>query len=420
MTRARDGLAILHVDMDAFYVEVERQRDPSLVGRPVVVGGSSDRGVVASASYEARMRGVRSAMPSMQARQLCPDAVFVSADFSNYGEASALVHEVFHSVTPLVEPIALDEAFLDVSGAHGLFGSSEEIAWRIRHDVADLVGLDCSVGVASTKTLAKLASVAAKPIPSATEIRPGLGVKVVRREEELKFLHDHPVKALWGVGKVTLAKLQGLGVSTVGDLARVPTDGLVAALGTSHGEHLARLSQGHDPRPVEPERDVKSIGHEETFERDLTTDSELRSEIVRLSDAVASRLRRAGLAARTVQLKIRHPDLRLSTRSVSVETTLDTGPAISRLAVELLTRLDTSDGVRLLGVSCSGLSEPGPQQLTLGVEDGSGPTRDPAWEHLSSAVDEIRDRFGAHAIGPGARATRKEQPGHRRWGPSAQ
>jgi DNA polymerase-4 len=415
VSSAPDDLHVLHVDMDAFYVEVERQRDPSLVGRPVIVGGESDRGVVASASYEARVRGVRSAMPSARARQLCPDAVFVSADFASYGKVSAAVHEVFHSVTPLVEPIALDEAFLDVSGAHALFGGSEEIAWRIRHDIADLVGLDCSVGVASAKLFAKLASVAAKPTPTPSGIEPGLGVKVVARSEELAFLHAHPVRALWGVGAATFARLDALGVGTVGDLSRVPVEALVASLGTAHGNHLARLAQGIDDRPVQPERAVKSISHEETFERDLLDAASLRSEIVRLADAVATRLRRSGLVGHTVQLKIRHPDLRLSTRSVTVEEPLDTGPGIARLAETLLGRLDVSDGVRLLGVGVSGLSEPGPQQLSLVPVDAAGAVDGPEveqWRDVSQALDAIRGRFGHDAIGPGlGRSGRARSPG---------
>ncbi|MDG2114541.1 MAG: DNA polymerase IV, partial [Actinomycetota bacterium] len=370
-----------------------------------------------SASYEARMRGVRSAMPSMQARQLCPDAVFISANFSDYGEASSAVHEVFRSITPLIEPIALDEAFLDVAGAHRLFGSSEQIAWRIRHDVAELAGLDCSVGVASSKLFAKLASVAAKPVATPTEIRPGLGVKVVERSDEIAFLHGHPVRALWGVGAATLARLAGLGVSTVGDLAKVPVEGLVAALGTSHGTHLADLARGIDRRPVEPDRAVKSISHEETFERDVVDPEILRSEITRLADAVAARLRRAGLEGRTVQLKIRHPDLRLSTRSVTVDGGLTTGPAIARHTVTLLDRLDLTDGVRLLGVGVSGLSEPGPQQLSLVMDAEEPAAMDDSWRDLSDAMDEIRGRFGSDAIGPGPRAAQRGRPGERRWGP---
>ena len=426
MSNDAEDLPVLHVDMDAFYVEVERQRDPSLVGKAVVVGGSSDRGVVASASYEARMRGVRSAMPSAQARKLCPDAVFVSAHFSQYRAASQAVHRVFHSITPLVEPIALDEAFLDVSGAHLLFGSSEEIAWRIRHDILETVGLDCSVGVASNKLLAKLASVAAKPRATPRGIQAGAGVRVVNGADARSFLHGHPVAALWGVGAATLRRLQGIGVASVGDLSRVSEASLVQLLGHAHGRHLAMLSHGVDDRPVVPEREAKSISHEETFEVDVTDIARMRSEIVRLADGVASRLRRAGLACRTVQLKVRSPELRSVSRSQTLTESTDVGKVIADTAVALLDRLDTSGGVRLIGVAATGLAPPGPEQLELlhSLEEVGAPDDLVVpWGRVSAAMDEIRARFGTEAIAPGARSRRSEHseqgggPGERRWGP---
>ena len=248
-------LSILHVDMDAFYVEVERQDDPSLVGKPVIVGGDSERGVVASASYEARSRGVRSAMSSVVAKNLCPDAVFVRSNFSRYQEISQQVRQILYAVTPQLEPIALDEAFLDVSGAHRLFGGSEEIAWQIRSDVYEGVGLDCSVGVASSKLLAKLASVAAKPKASPDGVKPGVGVFVVHPDLATNFLEAHPVEALWGVGTATLKKLKALGISSVGDLASVPKELLIEELGTSHGNHLSKLSHGIDLREVDSDRE---------------------------------------------------------------------------------------------------------------------------------------------------------------------
>lgn len=417
MSNGADDLPILHVDMDAFYVEVERQRDPTLVGKPVVVGGSSDRGVVASASYEARMRGVRSAMPSTQARKLCPDAVFVSADFSSYRSASEAVHRVFRSVTPLIEPIALDEAFLDVSGAHLLFGASEEIAWRIRHDIADTVGLDCSVGVASNKLLAKLASVAAKPRATPSGVEPGPGVRVVPRADEVAFLHEHPVAALWGVGPATLRRLQGIGVATVGDLSRVSESTLVSLLGEAHGRNLAKLSKGEDHRRVESEREAKSISHEETFARDALTVPELRSHVTRLSDGVARRLRAAGVGARTLTLKVRFSEgFHTITRQTMAPEPIDQASDIVALLGPLVDSIDPSPGVRLVGVSGSNLA-PAFHQLTLGEASGGGPEHG-TW---SEAVDSIRARFGADAIGP-ASAVRKgsvRSAEHRpnRWGP---
>ena len=392
-----DDLPILHVDMDAFYVEVERQSNPSLIGKPVVVGGDSQRGVVASASYEARAMGVKSAMSSVVARRLCPNAVFVKSNFSRYREISRRVHQIFHAVTPEIEPIALDEAFLDVGGAHKLFGSSEEIAWQLRNDIYESVGLDCSVGVASSKLLAKLASVAAKPQITSRGIQPGAGVCVVERENQRNFLEAHPVEALWGVGVVTLQKLRSMGISTVRDLAAVPEPVLVEALGASHGAQLCKLSRGIDVRRVDSERQRKSISHEETFATDIYDRKVLESEIVRLSDAVSSRARTQGTAGRTIQLKVRRPDMSFVTRSVTVDEPVDTLPEIAERATELLTQLDVGQGVRLLGVGLSRLDATGPRQLTL-VEDDS---RNSGWSRLSGAMDRIRERYGHSAIGPG-------------------
>ena len=392
-----DDLPILHVDMDAFYVEVERQSNPSLIGKPVVVGGDSQRGVVASASYEARAMGVKSAMSSVVARRLCPNAVFVRSNFSRYREISRRVHQILHAVTPEIEPIALDEAFLDVGGAHKLFGSSEEIAWQLRNDIYESVGLDCSVGVASSKLLAKLASVAAKPQITSRGIQPGAGVCVVERENQRNFLEAHPVEALWGVGVVTLQKLRSMGISTVRDLAAVPEAVLVEALGASHGAHLCKLSRGIDVRRVDSERQRKSISHEETFATDIYDRKVLESEIVRLSDAVSSRARTQGTAGRTIQLKVRRPDMSFVTRSVTVDEPVDTLPEIAERATELLAQLDVGQGVRLLGVGLSRLDATGPRQLTL-VEDDS---RNSGWSRLSGAMDRIRERYGHSSIGPG-------------------
>ncbi|HAF67719.1 MAG TPA: DNA polymerase IV [Acidimicrobiaceae bacterium] len=390
-------LSILHVDMDAFYVEVERQDDPSLVGKPVVVGGDSERGVVASASYEARSKGVRSAMSSVVAKNLCPDAVFVRSNFSRYREISRQVHQILYSVTPHLEPIALDEAFLDVGGAHKLFGSSEKIAWQIRNDVHETVGLDCSVGVASSKLLAKLASVAAKPKATPDGVEPGVGVFVVHPDEATDFLKAHPVEALWGVGRATLEKLKALGINSVGDLAAVPRELLIQELGASHGNHLSTLSQGIDVREVHSDRERKSISHEETFASDIYERDLLVSEIVRLADAVSSRAREQGLAGRTVHLKVRRPDMSYVTRSATLEDAVNTLPEIAGKATELLAQLDLQQGVRLLGVGLSRLGSPGPEQLTLSGVEGNNLS----WGRLSTAMDRIRQKYGPSAIRPG-------------------
>jgi DNA polymerase-4 len=407
---------ILHVDMDAFFVSVELLRRPELRGRPVVVGGRGDRGVVAAANYEARAYGIGSAMPSARARRLCPHAVFIHGDHAHYSEVSERVMAVFRSFTPLVEPISLDEAFLDVTGARRSVGDGAAVAHRIRAEVDSREGLSCSVGVAPSKMLAKLASEAAKPKASLTGPVAGPGVHVVAPGDELAFLHPLPARALWGVGPATLARLERLGVRTVGDIAAIPEATLVSRLGTAHGRQLSRLANGIDDRAVVPEQAPKSIGHEETFPSDHYDRGPLAREIVRMSDAVGGRLRRHGLVGRTVTLKIRFGDFRTITRAITAPAAIDEGPAIARAARALLDEVDPTPGVRLLGVSVSGLVPGGARQLTLD-EAVAGP----AWHEASGAIDAIRERFGAEAIGPASAAgpggTRAPGPGQNPWGP---
>ncbi|HYZ97983.1 MAG TPA: DNA polymerase IV [Acidimicrobiales bacterium] len=405
----RRARTILHVDMDAFFVSVELLRRPELGGRPVVVGGTGARGVVAAASYEARAYGIHSAMASARARRLCPHAVFLPGDHAHYRAVSERVMAIFRSFTPLVEPVSLDEAFLDVSG--GL-----AVAHRIRDEVRAREGLSCSVGVAPSKMLAKLASEAAKPRASTDGPVVGEGVREIAPGEELAFLHPLPARALWGVGPATLARLERLGVRTVGDIAALPPETLVSALGKAHGRQLAQLARGIDTRPVEPDQQVKSIGQEETFARDHHERSSLAPEIVRMADAVAWRLRRAGRAGRTVTLKVRFADFRTVTRSSTLAATVDDGPAIARTASALLAELDPTPGVRLVGVSVSGLVAGSARQLTF--DDDAGPD----WHDASGAVDAIRERFGDRAIGPasaaGAGRLRLPRRGEQQWGPN--
>jgi DNA polymerase-4 len=411
--------------MDAFYASVEVLDDSSLVGRAVIVGGTGRRGVVASCSYEARAYGVRSAMPSERARRLCPHAVFVAGRFSRYAEVSGQIHEIFHRYTPLVEGISLDEAFLDVTGVLRLFGPAPLIADSIRRAVATELGLSCSVGVAPVKFLAKLASEAAKPTADLRGTISGPGVVVVAPGEELEFLHPLPIEALWGVGPATAARLRGLGVTTVGELSRVPPDALESAIGRANGAHLARLAQGIDERAVEPDRDVKSVSHEETYPVDRRDEAELHVEVIRMSDSVAARLRRAGLAGRTVTLKVRYGDFATKTRSRTCATPLSDGPAISSVAGELLRGVDVGPGVRLLGVGVSNLSAAGvepAEQMSLDLDDtGAGAGRD-RQASASDAVDAIRDRFGDKAVGPaallGRQGLRVKRSGDTQWGPA--
>jgi DNA polymerase-4 len=413
MTRER---TILHVDMDAFYASVEVLRDPSLAGRPVIVGGSGARGVVASCSYEARAFGVHSAMPSVRARRLCPDAVFLHGAYDVYADTSRRLHQVLLSFTPLVEGIALDEAFLDVTGARRLFGSGAEVASAVRGAVAEELRLSCSVGVGGTKLVAKLASKAAKPRAALTGTVPGPGVVVVAPGEEVAFLHPLPVDALWGVGPATEQRLRRLGVVTIGDLAAVPVETVVACLGGAAGRQLHDLSWGRDASPVEPDRQTKSIGHEETYARDHHEQEPLRREVVRMADAVAGRLRAARLAGRTVTLKVRFHDFSTITRAHSLATPVDTAPDIARVAVALLGEVDVSSGVRLVGVSVSNLAQGGARQLSL---DDTGTGR--GWDAASRAVDDVRDRFGDGAVGPatlaGNRGLEVKRRGDTQWGP---
>jgi DNA polymerase-4 len=403
--------------MDAFFVSVELRRRPELAGQPVVVGGTGRRGVVAAASYEARRFGVHSAMPSVVARRRCPHAVFLPGDHALYSEVSGHVRAILDRYTPLVEPLSLDEAFLDVTGSTGLFGPAPEIARRIRSDVADELELTCSVGVASNKFLAKLASVEAKPIASPGGVEPGPGVVVVDQDAIDAFLGPLPVERLWGVGPATLDKLHRIGVRRVADLVTVDERVLVTSLGRSQARHLAALARGIDDRPVEPEREAKSIGHEETFEIDKHEVAELRRELVRLADAVAQRLRRAGVGARTLTLKLRFDSgFQTITRSVTSGRPVDLAQEIVTMLAPLLDSIDPSPGIRLLGVSGSNLT-PMVHQLTFDASSESAPD----WSAATGALDEIRARFGTAAIGPASALEsgrlRVVRPGEQQWGP---
>jgi DNA polymerase-4 len=414
--------AIIHVDMDAFYASVELLRRPELRGQPVIVGGSGSRGVVAAASYEARAYGIHSAMPSVRAKRLCPHAVFIPGDHAHYSEVSARIMATFKEMTPLVEPLSLDEAFLDVSGARRLHGPAPAIAHRIRELVREREGLTCSVGVARVKFLAKLASEAAKPRAGLDGPRPGPGVVVVEPDREREFLHPKPVQVLWGVGPATLARLERLGISTVGQLAETPEATLVAALGRAHGSHLHALANCIDPRPVVPDQPVKSISHEETFPRDLTERERLEVELLRMADAVASRLRSAGTAGRTVVLKVRFGDFRSVTRSSTLAEPTDSAHEIAAVGRRLLGELDPSPGVRLLGIGVSQLGTAAARQLSFDDLAGGGGAGGPDRSRAEAAIDEVRARFGPRAVGPasliGPDGLRIARRGAQQWGPT--
>lgn len=391
----RADASILHLDLDAFYASVEQLADPALRGRPVVVGGLGPRGVVAAASYEARPFGVHSAMPMARARRACPQAVFLAPRFEAYGEASAQVMAILRDITPLVEPISLDEAFLDVAGARRLHGTGEEIAVALRRRIRAETGLTASVGVATTKLMAKLSSELAKPD----------GVFVVAPGTELEVLHPLDVSRLWGVGPATRGRLDRLGVSTVGDLAALPEDALVDALGQSSGRHLHALAWNRDERAVDPNRELKSVGHEETFPRDVHDREVLAREAHRMSEKVGARLRRAGRAGRTVQLKLRYGDFRTITRSRTLPEATDVAGEIAAVALTLLEAVDLGDGVRLLGVTAQQLEEATAVQTRLELdadpEDPHEADERSRRRAVEVSVDEVRERFGAGAVQQG-------------------
>lgn len=403
--------------MNAFYVSVELRRRPELRGLPVVVGGTGGRGVVSAASYEARRFGVHSALSSAVARRLCPEAVFIHPDMDHYLEVSHQLRAIFETFTPLVEQISVDEAFMDVTGARALIGDARVVADRLRERIHAETELPCSVGIAANKFIAKMASEHAKPRASAGGVEPGFGVFEVRPGDEIGFLHPLPVHLLWGVGPKTRERLETLGIHTIGDLAAIDEDVLCRAVGDAHGRHLHALSHGLDDRAVEPERNAKSIGHEETFSHDIDSVDELRHHLVRLCDAVARRTRDAGVAAGTVMLKVKFSTFETVTRSTTPEIPLTTGPSMVAALDPLLRSLDVSMGVRLLGVHAQKLSGGAPAALTLFDmnPDGSLSGIEEQWVPASRAVDSIVQKFGEGVIGP-ASSLDSHRPGANRFG----
>ncbi|QKW15599.1 DNA polymerase IV [Verrucosispora sp. NA02020] len=392
------GCSILHVDMDAFFASVEVRHRPELRGRAVVVGGVGARGVVSSASYEARRYGVRSAMPTMRARALCPHAVFLPPDFSRYSAASRAVMQIFRDVTPLVEPLSLDEAFLDVAGARRLFGPPAAIARRIRERVAAEQELTCSVGVASSKYVAKLGSTRAKPD----------GLLVVPAAQVLDFLHPLPVAALWGVGERAEQNLLRLGLRTVGDLAQAPLGMVRTAVGAAAAGHLHELAWGRDPRRVSPEHAEKSVGAEVTFDVDVNDPTEIRRTLLALAEKVGGRLRAGGLVGRTVSLKVRMADFRTVSRSRTLDVPTDVAREMFDTAWSLYTALAPGERIRLVGVRAEGLTpaDETPRQLALGAPERG-------WREAEVAADAAAARFGRSVIGPasllGGRDPRRDE-----------
>jgi DNA polymerase-4 len=376
----RNEASILHADVDAFYASVEQRDDPSLRGRPVIVGA----GVVLAASYEAKARGVRTAMAGARARRLCPDAVVVSPRMSAYSEASKALFEVFNQTTGLVEGLSIDEAFLDVGGLWRLSGSPTEIAVRLRQDVLDQVGLPISVGVARTKFLAKVASGVAKPD----------GLMVVPTDRELDFLHPLPVEQLWGVGAVTSRKLRKEGITTVAQVAQLGEAALVRMLGRATGRHLHALAHNRDPRSVQVGRRRRSMGAQRAIGRRPKSASSVDAVLVALVDRLTRRLRAAHRVCRTVVLRLRFDDLSRATRShtlseatAQTETILAEARALLRGATPMI----QSQGITLVGVSLTNLCNDGAIQLALPFDRHHS-------DALDAALDDLRDRFGTAAI----------------------
>ena len=378
------GCTILHVDMDAFYASVSLLDHPELVGTPVIVGGAGTRSVVLSATYEARASGVTSAMPMSRALRLCPTATVLPPEHDRYAAVSRAVLATFSSVTPLVEPLSLDEAFLDVSGARRLLGSPTEIGELIRDRIADEQGVTCSVGVGPSKFVAKLASGLAKPD----------GLLVVPSADVVAFLHQLPVGALWGVGDKTEEALHRLGLRTVADIAHTPRVTLQRALGDASGAHLHELSWGRDARRVEPAREEKSLGADETFAYDVDDPVYIRRELLRLSDKVAGRMRAAGLSGRTVTLKVRFADFTTITRARTLREPTDVSRDILAAALDLYEALGLQRArIRLVGVRMSSIvdSADAPIQGMLGEPDHG-------WRDADRAVDRAHARFGRGSV----------------------
>jgi DNA polymerase IV len=382
-----DGCHILHADMDAFYASVEIRDRPELAGKPVIVGGQGPRGVVLSATYPARAFGVRSAMPVARARRLCPPAIFLPPRRALYAEVSREVMAIFRSVTPEVEPLALDEAFLDVSGALRRLGRPSHIGGQIRAQVREQQGITCSVGVASSKFVAKIASARCKPD----------GMLVVPADGVLAFLHPLPAGVLWGVGERAGAILARLGLRTIGDIAHIPLATMQREFGAAAGEHLWSLAWGRDERRVVPRREEKSVGAEETFPADVDDPQVIRKELLRLSGRTARALRTSGCVARTIVVKLRLDSFKTITRSRTLPEPTDVAKVIYETACALYEGSGLNHGarLRLVGVRASGLRPVSGASTQLAFGE-----RPAGWREAEQVIDKIARRFGADAVRP--------------------
>ena len=379
---------IIHLDMDAFYPSVEMLDNPALNGKPVIVGGSKERGVVSSASYEARKFGIHSAQPIAKAKRLCPDGIFLPVRMSRYQEVSKQIFEIFHRFTPLVEPISIDEAFLDVTASIRLFGEPENIAKKIKQIILAETGLTISAGIASSKFVAKIASDIDKPD----------GLTVVHPDGVRDFLDPLPIKKMWGVGEKTKQVLSRINIQTFRDLRQTPVEVLKKKFG-KHGVQIHLLAMGIDERDVIPEHDVKSIGHERTFLQDIISLDVAKKELLVLGNKVARRLRHKGLKGKTITLKVKYFDFIQITRSTSLSKSTDDGLEIYSVGCRLLKKTEvTKRPIRLLGISLSQLSFSGIEtQLSLFDQDQSSQKR----QRLNAVLDSLYEKFGDKSVVPG-------------------
>lgn len=376
---------ILHADMDAFYAAVEQLRDPGLRGRPVIVGGLGNRGVVSTASYEARPFGVHSAMPMALARQRCPQAVFLSPDFASYHEMSGCIMSVFSSFSPRVEPLSLDEAFLDMTGAESLFGPPQSLGRRLKEAVLQATGgLKVSVGISTTKFVAKVASDYDKPD----------GLTVVPPERVHDFLRPLDVGRLWGAGPKTRERLLQLRLATIGDVSDAPAGLLIAHFGAA-GERMHELSRGSDDRDVIPDREAKSIGAEFTLERDVSGLNPLRSHVRRAADKVARHLRRDGFLAAAVRVKLKTADFQLRSRQRALDEATDSSREIEEAALKLLAQMDLSIPIRLVGIAAFRLAGKGAEPLQPSLFGQESRERE---RKLEETMDALKERFGSKAL----------------------
>ena len=369
--------------MDAFFVEVERLHDPSLIGKAVIVGGLGNRGVVATASYEARVNGVRSAMPIVEARRRMPHATFVTPSLSRYGEVSSRVFEIVESFSPTMERVSIDEAFVDISGLRRHFTSPMSVAQEMRAEIRSEVGIPASVGLAARKFISKLASEDAKPD----------GIYIVRAGEELAYLHPLPLRKLWGVGQATFAALEALGATTVADIASMDRDILTARLGPAHGTHLWQLANGIDGRSIQRGPGAKSVSVESTFHEDVVGAPNLERELLRLSDRLAARLRRAGIRGRTIEIKVRYASFETVSRSITPPNAVRRTHELWEHGKALLDKLDIGNQpIRLLGIGVSNVDDTDKaEQLTLDT---------PIVQAADDAAEAVRERFGDDSILP--------------------